>query len=78
MLLFGILGGTFFPTAQMGGLLEAAGKITPHAWAMDGFLSLATGGTLADVVTPVLALLLMTALVFGAALLMLRRRWAVA
>lgn len=76
MLIFGILGGTFFPTAQMGGLLELAGKITPHVWAMDGFLSLATGGTLADVVTPVLALLLMTALVFGAALLLLRRRWA--
>lgn len=77
MLIFGVLGGTFFPTAQMGELLEVAGKITPHVWAMDGFLALATGGTLADIVTPVLVLLLMAALVFGVALLMLRRRWAV-
>lgn len=77
MLIFGVLGGTFFPAAQMGGWLQLAGKITPHAWAMDGFLALASGGVLADVVLPVAALLLMAALVFGAALLLLRRRWAI-
>lgn len=58
MLLFGILGGSFFG-GTLTGALGALGKITPNAWAMDGFTTLARGGSLADVAPDIAALLLM-------------------
>ncbi|MEZ4518869.1 MAG: hypothetical protein R3C44_19305 [Chloroflexota bacterium] len=36
MLSFGILGGSFFAIDQMGPAMQVL-KITPNAWAMDGF-----------------------------------------
>lgn len=58
MLLFGMLGGSFFG-GTLTGALGMVGKITPNAWAMDGFTTLARGGDLADLAPDIAALLLM-------------------
>ncbi|MBM3696386.1 MAG: ABC transporter permease [Actinobacteria bacterium] len=39
-----MLGGSFFPIAQAGGLLERVSLITPHAWFLRSLGDLATGG----------------------------------
>ncbi|MBP6786236.1 MAG: ABC transporter permease [Candidatus Promineofilum sp.] len=73
-LLFGILGGSFIPNQNMGAAFEWAGRITPNKWAMDGFLSLATGDGLAEIVTPVAALLVMAVVLFAVSAALFRRR----
>jgi ABC-2 type transport system permease protein len=40
----GLLGGTFFPISQGGGLLANLSLISPHAWLMRGFGELSGGG----------------------------------
>jgi len=45
----GMLGGTFFPVAQIGGLIEKISLLTPHAWFMRGLSGLQSGGDLGDV-----------------------------
>ena len=42
-LVFGLLGGTFFPVSQVGGVLSTLSLITPHAWFMRGLGDLAGG-----------------------------------
>jgi ABC-2 type transport system permease protein len=73
MLVFGLLGGSFIDPSAMPGWLRVISKITPNAWGLDGFATLAQGGSLADVLTPVLALLAMGALLFTAAALSFNR-----
>ncbi|MDX1615505.1 MAG: ABC transporter permease, partial [Candidatus Promineifilaceae bacterium] len=75
MLIFGILGGTFISIEAFSGFMRALSKITPHAWALDGFGSLVSGGGPADIMLPVLALLSMAALLFAAAVVVFQRRW---
>ncbi len=74
MLTFGILGGTFISIETMPGWFQALTKITPNAWGIDAFTTLALGGGLQDILTPVFALLLMGAALFGVAALLLNRR----
>lgn len=68
MLLFGILGGAFIDTEAMPQWFQVARKITPNAWGLDGFTTLALGGRLAEVLLPVGALIAMAVVVFGASL----------
>lgn len=70
-LLFGILGGAFVDQSAMPAWFRTLSKITPNAWGLDGFTTLALGGKLADVLLPVAALLVMGAIVFGLALMAL-------
>lgn len=44
-----MLGGSFFPVAQAGGLIEKLSLITPHAWFLRGLGDLAAGGGAATV-----------------------------
>jgi len=74
MLIFGILGGGFTGLGVSGSLIQALGKITPNYWGLEGFAILATGGSLADLVEPVAALLVMGALLFAAAVVIITRR----
>ena len=39
-----LLGGTFFPISQVGGIVESLSLITPHAWFLRGLGDLAAGG----------------------------------
>ena len=69
----GILGGTFFPINQAGGVLAGLRYATPHAWFLQGLGDLA-GGSIGDIVPAIAALLLFTAVTSGIALVLLGRR----
>ena len=73
MLTFGILGGSFVQI-PFTGLLAQLSKITPNAWAIEGFMSLSQGGSLADIAPSLIALVVMAALLFGTAVLIFQRR----
>jgi ABC-2 type transport system permease protein len=74
MLTFGVLGGSFFSLDSMAPWFRLIAKISPNAWGMDGFTTLALGGTLVDIWQPVLALIVMGALLFVAAVVIFNRR----
>ena len=73
MLIFGILGGSFINLDQMPALLRSISRITPNAWGLDGFTTLALGGTLTNLMAPVTALLIMGAVLFGIAAVIFSR-----
>jgi ABC-2 type transport system permease protein len=74
MLTFGILGGSFISLDMMPGWFTILSKLTPNAWGLDAFTTLALGGGLADILTPLLALLVMGAVLFTIAVVILNRR----
>jgi ABC-2 type transport system permease protein len=74
MLTFGILGGTFINMDNMPVWFRAITKLTPNAWGVDGFTTLALGGGLHDILTPILALLAMGLLLFAIAVVLFSRR----
>ncbi|MGB8984717.1 MAG: ABC transporter permease [Anaerolineales bacterium] len=74
MLIFGILGGSFINLGQMPPLLRTFSRITPNAWGLDGFTTLALGGTLPNLLEPITALLIMGAVLFGIAVVLFGRR----
>ena len=73
MLIFGILGGSFINLEQMPPLVQTLSKITPNAWGLDGFTTLALGGTLKNLTEPITALLIMGTVLFGIAVLIFNR-----
>jgi ABC-2 type transport system permease protein len=73
MLIFGILGGSFISLDQMPPLVQTISKITPNAWGLDGFTTLALGGTLPNLIEPITALLMMGALLFTVAVVLFNR-----
>ena len=64
MLIFGIMGGSFINLEQMPSFVQTFSKITPNAWALDGFTTLGLGGTLTDLSAPILALISMGGILF--------------
>lgn len=74
MLIFGILGGSFFPLEGMPRWFQILARITPNSWGLDGFATLARGGRLADIAGPLAGLLAMGALLFAIALIVYNRR----
>ncbi len=64
MLIFGIMGGSFISLENMPPAVQLFSKITPNAWALNGFTTLGLGGTLADLSTPITALLTMGTILF--------------
>jgi len=74
MLIFGILGGSFINLQQMPPLVKTLSKITPNAWGLDGFTTLALGGTLPNLREPITALLIMGAVLFGVAVVLFNRQ----
>ncbi|HJR78894.1 MAG TPA: ABC transporter permease [Anaerolineales bacterium] len=73
MLIFGILGGSFINLQQMPPFFRTISKITPNAWGLDGFTTLALGGTLPNLIQPITALLIMGAVLFGIAVVLFNR-----
>jgi ABC-2 type transport system permease protein len=69
----GMLGGSFFPVANAGGVLAALSKLTPHSWFLSGLEDLSSGGGLSVVVKPVLALTLISAISGSLALVRIRK-----
>jgi ABC-2 type transport system permease protein len=74
MLTFGILGGTFVNMEAMPVWFRTISKLTPNGWGIDGFNTLALGGGLHDILTPILALLAMGLLLFAIAVFLFNRR----
>ncbi|HZJ25281.1 MAG TPA: ABC transporter permease, partial [Anaerolineales bacterium] len=74
MLIFGILGGSFINLEQMPSFLRTISKITPNAWGLDGFTTLALGGTLSHLREPITALLIMGFVLFGIAVVLFNRQ----
>lgn len=74
MLTFGILGGGFLNLAEMPAWFQAVARISPNAWGVDGFTTLAQGGGLANIWQPVAALLVMGGVLFSVAVALFNRR----
>ncbi|HZM21639.1 MAG TPA: ABC transporter permease [Anaerolineales bacterium] len=74
MLIFGILGGSFIELEQMPAFLRTISKITPNAWGLDGFTTLALGGTLRNLTGPITALLIMGAFLFAISVVLFSRQ----
>lgn len=74
MLIFGILGGSFISLEMMPPVVQMVSKITPNAWALDGFTTLALGGTLPHLSTPITALLTMGLVLFGIAVVLFGKK----
>lgn len=73
-LLFGILGGTFINMDAMPAWFRLVARITPNAWGLDGFTTLALGGRLGDVLPIAAGLLVMGLVLYAAALVVLGRK----
>jgi ABC-2 type transport system permease protein len=73
MLIFGILGGSFINLEQFPPLMQTISKITPNAWGLDGFTTLALGGTLKNLTEPITALLIMGVVLFGISVVLFNR-----
>ncbi len=74
MLIFGILGGSFINLSQMPAWVQTFSKITPNSWGLDGFTTLALGGTLSNLMEPISALLIMGAVLFGISVILFNRQ----
>jgi len=73
MLIFGILGGSFITLDQLPPFVKTVSKITPNAWGLDGFTTLALGGTLTNLREPITALVIMGTLLFGISVILFSR-----
>ncbi len=69
----GLLGGSFFPIGQDGGLLSRLQFLTPHAWFLRGLGDLAGDGTVASVMPAVAAMTAFALITGGIAWTLLRR-----
>jgi len=74
MLLFGLLGGSFFDLSMLPDWIRVVNKITPNAWAIDGFYILSLGGKLKDIDTNLIALVIMGVALFLFASFWLKKR----
>lgn len=74
MLIFGLLGGSFFDVTMLPKWVQTASLISPNAWGTRGFLSLARGGKLTSITEPLIALLIMGALLFIIAVVWISKR----
>ena len=71
---FGMLGGCMWPLEIVPAGVRAAGHLTPHAWAVDAWVTLLSrGGGLSDILGPLAVLSAFAVVLLGTATLRLRR-----
>jgi len=71
----GMLGGCLWPREVSREVLNLAGYVTPHAWALDALLAVSVPGQgLTDVLTGTVVLLGMAVVLLGASLIVFHRR----
>ena len=71
-LVFGMSAGHFFPRENLPRWLAEASRISPNAWGLDAFQMLLEGGTLRDLTPILLALAVMTVVLYAVSALGLR------
>jgi ABC-2 type transport system permease protein len=74
-LAFAALAGNFLPRHFLPGWLRTLSYISPNAWGLEAFGTLAAGGGLADLALPIVALLAMAVVLFGVSLPAFRRQY---
>jgi ABC-2 type transport system permease protein len=75
-LIFGALGGSFFPAQSLTGVVNVLSKLTINRWAMDGLTALTVGGgDFSDIRTQALVLALIGAVTFSLAIWAFQRRF---
>lgn len=72
-IILGMLGGSFFPIAQAGGVISVLSKMTPHAWFLGGLQDLSSGEALSSIFEPSIVLLAVAAVCGGLSLLRVRK-----
>ncbi len=60
-LVLGMVGGSFFPVGQAGGLIEQLSLLTPHAWFLQALGDLRGGGGVEDILPAIGAILIFAA-----------------
>jgi ABC-2 type transport system permease protein len=70
----GMLGGCMWPLEIVGPTMRAIGHATPHAWAMDGFISLLRGNSISDITTEIGVLAAFAVGLIGLSLPLFRRK----
>jgi ABC-2 type transport system permease protein len=73
MLIFGVLGGSFFQLSNLPGWIQIVSQLTPNHWGIDGFTILGLGGWLGDLGGTLLGLFLMGVILFGLGVLVFNR-----
>ena len=73
-LVFGMSAGHFFPRENLPRWLAEASRISPNAWGLDAFQTLLEGGTLRDLTPILLALAVMTVVLYAVSAFGLRRQ----
>ncbi len=74
MLIFGVLGGSFTNTNMLPNWVQWVKTITPNFWGMEGFTTLAMGGNLSNILTPITWLLGMAAVLFTVGVIIFSQR----
>jgi len=64
VVVFGVLGGTFFPVSRVSGAFSAISRVTPHFWLMEGFQRSSAGEGFFDIL-PAIGAILAFAIVLG-------------
>ncbi len=72
-IILGMLGGSFFPIAQAGGVISVLSRMTPHAWFLSGLQDLSSGEALSSIFEPSIVLLAIAAACGGLSLLRVRK-----
>jgi len=74
MLIFGILGGSFTNIQLLPEPVQFISRITPNYWGLQGFTTLAAGGSLKAIGTPLLWLSVMFLILFASGVVLFSRR----
>lgn len=74
-LILALLGGNFVGTTDPGGMFSTVRKFTPNGWLLNGWDATMRGGTLRDILVPVLVCLCWAVVTFTAGALLMRRRY---
>ncbi len=64
VVVFGVLGGTFFPVSRISGAFSAISRVTPHFWLMEGFRRSSAGEGIVDIL-PALGAIMAFAIILG-------------
>ena len=73
-LVFGLLGGTFFPVSRADGLLATVSLLSPHRWLLEGFRDVSYGAGVGDLASTLVVLIGFTVVVGGIGLFATARR----